>query len=161
MKTVDILFGTDGVDHIFFTNLLGERELNENTVYVVIGVELINKFEEAAFRAVFGEVVGEGADSEFGTGLLFHPDVDLARRVVPDEYDREAWDDVSFRQGLDPSSDFRPDIGGNLCAANDFRHDAYAPREPWKGGIIAEGIDRFKDEFFWCVEGIAGVSMPC
>ena len=57
MEGVYILFGADGVNDLFFRNVLGERELYEYAVDGGIGIQFFKQNEQFALFGLCGETV--------------------------------------------------------------------------------------------------------
>ena len=90
VETVDILGGIDTIENGRTVDGLGQRQLHENAVDLVIGVEPIDEGFELALRSGGGEHVGLGPHPELRRGLGLGSDIDLGCRIIADEHHIQA-----------------------------------------------------------------------
>ena len=84
-----------------------ERQLHEDAVDPVVGVQLVEHLEHLALLRPLGEPVVARLDARFGGGVVLLADVDVRGRVVADE-DRRQADRRAER--LDVLRDLRADL---------------------------------------------------
>jgi hypothetical protein len=112
MEAVDVFVRAHGIEDALLADLTGKGELDEDAVDRVVGVEAIEKREELGFARRLRERVEHTADPDFGRCLLLVPRVDVARGIVADENDLEAWRATVRRGELsDAAGDLRSHFG--------------------------------------------------
>ena len=84
-EAVNILVGRDGVDDLLLVDMLGQRELDDETVNLVVVVEEVDDLEQFGFVDIFGKTIDGREESDLGAGFLFVGDIGLAGAVVADE----------------------------------------------------------------------------
>ena len=104
MEAVDVLGGADRLDHGVLVEVVGHRQLDEQPVDGVVGVDLGDEREQRLLARVRRQVVIERLESGLPRGLVLAADVDLRGGILADEDRGEA--DVA-----EPS-----DVGGHLGA---------------------------------------------
>ena len=98
MDPVDVLRRVDRLDHGCLVDVAGERQLDEQAVHAVVGVELRDEREHVLLARVGRNAVVARLDAGRLRRLLLQVDVDVRRRVVADEDGRDA-DVVELRDG--------------------------------------------------------------
>ena len=85
MEAIHVLGLGDGLDHLRLTDLFRKRELDEDAVHGVIGVEFGDLVKKFLLRRVGGHPDCRVLDTHdiAGPGLI--SDISLAAWVVPDE----------------------------------------------------------------------------
>ena len=89
MEAVDVLPRRDGVGDARLVHVRGERQLDEDPVHLVVGVELPDEREHLRLGRIRVEADVPGVDAGFCRGLVLQPDVDVRRGVVADEHGRQ------------------------------------------------------------------------
>ena len=102
VKAVHVLVRIDRFDHAHGGEVRGKRELHENPVHLVVGVEFLDRLEKRRFVRVGGQSHFKRGDSRSiaRTDLVSH--VDAARRVVAHDDDRKARRVKGFFELLHP-----------------------------------------------------------
>ena len=90
MQPIDILARIDRFDDAGGVDLARERQLHEDAVDLVIGVEALDEREKLRQARGGGELVLEGAHARFDRLARLVGHIDAARRIVADEHDRKA-----------------------------------------------------------------------
>jgi len=96
METVDILCRVDRGDHPSRLDALGERQLHQDTIDPLVGVEPADQIEDRREIGIAGQAELEGCDPGLGAGPSFAADIDLAGRVVADQHCGETRGDIVF-----------------------------------------------------------------
>ena len=89
MKAVHILHGVDGEHHAIGLDLLGQRQLHENAVDLLVGVELRDQLEQRILRGRARQAVLDGVHARLLGLARLVAHVNLARRVIAHEHDRK------------------------------------------------------------------------
>ena len=89
MEAVDVLGRIDGRDHLGGVDLPGQRQLNEDSINVGIGVQLADELEQLVLGDGRRQIVREAGHSGFGGRAVLRADVDGARRILADQDRRE------------------------------------------------------------------------
>ena len=90
VDAVDVLRGVDRLDHAVLVDVVGQRQLDEDAVDVVVGVQLGDAREQLVLRRVGGQPEVARVDAGLRRGLLLQVDVDVRGGVVADEHRGEA-----------------------------------------------------------------------
>ena len=69
--------------------MAGKRQLDEDSIDPVAGVEQFDQLEQVRLAGVGGQLVGEAFHSRFGRGLGFRANIDGACRIFADQHRRE------------------------------------------------------------------------
>ena len=102
VKTVHVFFRGDRLDHADRSEVRRKRELHENPVHLVVGVELFDRCKERRLVRVGGERYFKGIDPRALAGADLVSHVDAARRIVTHDDDRKAGAMKSFFELLHP-----------------------------------------------------------
>ncbi len=86
MEPVDILFGKNGGSHPGGGNVPGNRQLNQNAVYPVVGVQLLDELKDIGLGNTFGEFMHTACDPDLFAGALFGCHINTAGRVGAHHY---------------------------------------------------------------------------
>ena len=89
-QPVHVLVGIDRRDHRVLVDLLGQRDLDEDPVDLVVGVQLADQAEELVLRGRGIEAVVDGAHPDLLGALSLVGDVHLGGGVVADQHGGEA-----------------------------------------------------------------------
>ena len=89
LEAIDILCLGDRPDHHSLIDLRGQRELNENAVYPVIGVELGDEVEELFSRSLGWQMVQFALQTSLGTCQLLVAHIYMAGRMTPHQHSRQ------------------------------------------------------------------------
>ena len=90
VETVHVLLAGDGVNHLLLVDVLGKRQLHQDTVYQRVVVEGHNLFEEGFLGDVGGQFHQLGLHAGVGGGLHFVADIYLAGGVFTHDDDHQA-----------------------------------------------------------------------
>ncbi len=115
VEAVDVLLGPDRVEHLLLADLLGERELHEDPVDLLVHVETREHLHEGGLGRVGGQHVELAADAGVERRLLLVARVDLARRILADEDHLEPGRaSVLLHERRDALTDLGADLLGKL-----------------------------------------------
>jgi len=89
VETVDVLFGVDAGDHRAFVDMLGQGQLNEDTVDRRIGVELRDQSEQLGLAGAGGQAMLEALHPRRNGRLALRADIDRRCRIVADQHHRQ------------------------------------------------------------------------
>ncbi len=120
MEAVDVLGGVDRLDRLRLLDVGGERQLDEDPVDSVVGVEVGQEPEQLVLGGVGGQAKVARVDADALRSLLLAPDVDVRGGVVADEHRGEA--DVAERRDL--GRDLVADFRRQRLAVDDLRRHA-------------------------------------
>ena len=107
VEAIDVLGRIHGAEDSRFVHVPGKRELNEDPVDRIVGVELGDEVEDVALGRVGREAVVARVDPRLVRCLVLAPDVDVGGRIVAHENRREA-------HGLPERAHVLRDLGANL-----------------------------------------------
>ena len=127
MKTVDVLARLERFDHPRRIDLRRQRQLDEDPVDPLVGIELADEIEQLGLRNRVGEIVREAYHSGLGRGAVLRADIDRARRILADEHCRQARraSDALLELG-DPCGNLIADRGRRgLAVDQPRRHGLY------------------------------------
>ena len=96
VETVDILCRVNRRDHPLRLDRLGERQLHQDAVDPLIGIEPADQIEDRREIGIGRQAELEGRDPGLGAGAPLAADVDLAGRVVADQHCSETRGDIVF-----------------------------------------------------------------
>jgi hypothetical protein len=86
VEAVDVLARRDCPQDAALVDLVGKRQLNEDPVDRVVGVQLADQGEQIRLRRVRRQLVVVGGDPGLARGLVLPADVNVRRGVVSDEH---------------------------------------------------------------------------
>ena len=89
VEAVDVLHGRNRPDHVGLVDVVGQRELDEDPVDRVVGVELLDLLEELVLGGLRSEPDVACVDSHLGGRLVLETDVDVRGGIVADEDRRQ------------------------------------------------------------------------
>ena len=95
MKAVDVLGRIDGGDHLLRVDLRRQRELHQDAVHGRIGVEPADQREQLGLGRGRRQPMIERPHAAADGHLHLAADIDLARRIVADQHDREPGRDAA------------------------------------------------------------------
>ncbi len=107
MEAVDVLLRVDGSQDLGLVHVLGERQLDEDSVDRVVRIQIRDEIEDVALGRVCGKPVVARIDASFVRCLVLRADVDVRRGVVADEDRRQA-------HGASERAHVLRDLGANL-----------------------------------------------
>jgi hypothetical protein len=90
VEPIDVLHGGDRPDHARLVDVVGQRELHEEPVDRVVGIQLLDLLEQLLLGRLRGEPDVACIDSDLPGRLVLEPDVDVRCRIVADKDRREA-----------------------------------------------------------------------
>ena len=90
MEAVDILVGVDRRDDPLLVDMVGQRQLDEDAVDRIVGVELVDQIDQLLLADRRIAAIFEALHPRLDRRLVLRSDIDLARRVLADEDDRKA-----------------------------------------------------------------------
>ena len=82
VEGVNVLLRIYSHNYFVLIKMLGERELTENSVYLLALVELVNERVKLFLSCIFGKLVGLGIESHLVARAFFIANVDLRRGVL-------------------------------------------------------------------------------
>ena len=104
VQPVDVLRGIDRLDHLRLVEVVGQRQLDEDPVDGVVGIQVGEQREQLLLGRLGRQAHVLRVDADALRGLLLEVDVDVRGGIVADEHGREA----DLAQLLD--------LGGDLFA---------------------------------------------
>ena len=111
VEPVDVLRRIHGAQHRRLVHVLGQRQLHEDPVHCVVGVEVGDELEDLGLGRVGWEAMVARVDPGLVRGLVLRADVDVRRGIVTDQ-DRRQADGLPER--ADVLGDLRPHLEGEL-----------------------------------------------
>ena len=119
------LAGSISPTNSVLVQVVGQRELEQDAVDAIVGVQAADQLGELIGRHVAARLVVERLDADLGRVLPLHAHVDRGGRVVADEDGGEPGLAV---QALDLAPDLLAHLGGDRLAVDDL--GAHGRREP-------------------------------
>ena len=93
MEAVHVFVRIDGIEHFFFIDVFGQRKLNQNAVYGVILVVLVNQCQKIRFAEMARLIVLNLFESEAFGGLDLERHIGNGGRILPDQDGHQAGND--------------------------------------------------------------------
>ena len=90
VKAVDVLGRIDGRDDRLAVDMVGQRQLDEDAVDRIVGVEAFDERDDFVLSDAIRQSVFEALHSRRDRRLALGADINLARWIVADEHDRKA-----------------------------------------------------------------------
>lgn len=90
-ESVDIFLGGDGMQYFLFVEVLGKRQLYDESVDRVVVVQAVDNAQQLVFGGSFGQVDDRRGETDFQAGLLFAVYIGLAGRIIAHKDDYHAW----------------------------------------------------------------------
>jgi hypothetical protein len=90
MKAVDIFYQRYGSQYGLRIYMIGQRQLNENTVHFGIRGESVHEIFDFLLTRTGGKLVTKGFDSHLFAPVAFHPHVLCRSRIFSHEYRRQS-----------------------------------------------------------------------
>ena len=112
METVDVFCGIDGFENALGIDLLGKRELDEDAVDVVVGVEITDELQHVLGGGIGGRSVQPAGHVELFASGDFTFDIQLGGGIVANQDGGEAGPDILRLQ----RGDFAFQLQENLIA---------------------------------------------
>ena len=121
-EAVDVLGRVDRGDHPVGIDVIGNRQLNQDSVDRVVGAEVRDQIEQLRLGGLAGKSVMDRLHAGLFAGTVLVGDVDLGGRIVTDDDGGEGRNPTG-RSGEPghPPADFGPHIRGDLLAVDQFR----------------------------------------
>ena len=116
-EAVDVLGRVDQPDELVLVEVVGQRQLEQDAVHAVVGVQVADQLGELLRRHVAAGLVVERLDAHLGGVLALHAHVDGGGRVVADQDRREARLAV---HRIDLALHLLADLGGDRLAVDDL-----------------------------------------
>ena len=88
-QAVDVLGRIDCRDHRVGIDVIGRRQLDEDSVDLVIVTERLDQGDQILLAGIRGQFVVNRVDARRFTGLVLVGDVDMGCRVVADQHRRQ------------------------------------------------------------------------
>ncbi len=101
MEAVDILLRRDCLQHLGHVDVLGQRQLNEDAVDIVICIELADQDQQLLVGDRGWQAMAGRLDADRFAGLDLARDVDLRGGIFADKHDRQAGRHALGLQCLD------------------------------------------------------------
>ena len=131
MEAVDILGRIDGQQHLRGVDVLGQRQLHQDAVHGLVGVEPGDQRQQLGFGRALGQAMIEARHAELGRELALAADIDLARRVLADQHRCQArLGPAGGDQRLDARADALAQAGRVGLAVYEFRFSHLSPQTP-------------------------------
>jgi hypothetical protein len=128
MKPVAILGRIDGRQYSLRVDLLWEGYLHEDAADSLVRVKLPNKRKQIGFSGGSGQLVIEGLHACLGYCLGLRADINLTRRIIPDENDRNPRHDATITaQAMHRVSNPAAQIRSDCFSVNDTRRHCILP----------------------------------
>ena len=89
MESVNVLFGNYSRDHLVLVDMLRERKLDDQAVYVAVRINIAYYFQQFFFRGLFGKTDNVGSESSVRARLFLVGYVCLAGGIVAYQNGRE------------------------------------------------------------------------
>ena len=83
MEAVDVLYRVDRTDDALLVELRRQRQLDEDPVHIIIGVQLGNEREQVLLGDVLRDLPIIRCNPGFLSGLVLEPEVDRRRGILP------------------------------------------------------------------------------
>jgi len=90
MEAIDVFRRMDALDDLRAADLPGQRQLHQDAIHPLVGVELIDQSEELGLRSQRRQVVGERHDADLFTGATLAAHVHRGGWVIADLDDCES-----------------------------------------------------------------------
>jgi hypothetical protein len=121
-QAVHVLGWVDRRDHGVLVEPVGERQLDEDSIDVLVPVQALDQVDELPLRCVAPELVMDRAHPDLLARLALVADVDVGGGVVPDQDRREARRAAEIAGELGGlGGDQLADPGGERLAVDDLR----------------------------------------
>ena len=130
VEPVDVLRGIDRLDHLGLVEVGRQRQLDEDPVDGVVGVQLGEELKELVLRRVRREPKVVRVDADGRRGLVLAGDVDVGGRVVADEHGREA----DLAELLDLRGDLFADLRRERLAVDQLGGHRRERTQEWRHG---------------------------
>mmetsp|Transcript_21584 Transcript_21584/g.42388 ORF Transcript_21584/g.42388 Transcript_21584/m.42388 type:complete len:447 (-) Transcript_21584:40-1380(-) len=143
VEAVNVLLHIDGLKNGGLVALSGQRKLNQNTIYILAGIEVTHDFEHLLMSASAGEKSLDGADSNLGSSLFLHLDILGGVGAVTDENDGESGGGllaVAGAECIDILLDVSKNLAGNSLAVDDGGNASAVGAERTGQGRGGEGM---------------------
>jgi len=122
VEAVYVFIRANGIEKSFGIDVGGKRQLNEDTVDLVTGVEAGQQFEHLFGGHGLGRRDVVAVEAEIGAGLHLAADIYLGRRHVAHQYNRQPRPDALGGERLYLFGHFALDFRGDGCAIENFWH---------------------------------------
>ena len=121
METVDILARIDRHEHLVCFDMRGKRQLHQDAVNRLIGVEPADHFQQRLLRSVFSHPDRLAQDTGLRTCSFLVAHIGRTGRIVSDQDDAELRQPFfCFFQILDALPQRFTDIGSDRFSADQF-----------------------------------------
>ena len=91
METVNVFIRGDTLQHLHVVDACWQRQLNQNTVDLFIGVQGVNQFQQFRFAGGFRQIVRAGDEPHLFTRFAFAADINLRCRVATNQHNGKPW----------------------------------------------------------------------
>ena len=134
MKTVHVLLTGNSLDDLSLAYLFGERQLDQDSVHLIIGVKFCYLVQDFLFRRFLGEPECRVLEPDHLAGLFLVPDIGLASRIITDQNHYQVRHPaVFFRKCRHLFRHFGLQFGRKVLSANyhrDLQFIEYQLNEP-------------------------------
>ncbi|GBE72321.1 hypothetical protein EKINANG_39710 [Enterobacter sp. KINAN-G] len=86
MEAVHVFIRCDTLQHLHVVDTGGQRQLNQNTVDLFIGIQSVNKFQQFCFAGGFRQIVRAGDEPHLFTRFALAADINLRCRVTANQH---------------------------------------------------------------------------
>ena len=90
METVHVFLAGDGVNHLLFVDVPGQRQLHQDAVHQRVAVQRLDLCQEGFLADIGRQFHQPGLHARVGRGLHFVAHIHLAGRVLPYDNDHQA-----------------------------------------------------------------------
>ena len=138
MEAIDVFRRMDALDDLRAADLPGQRQLHQDAIHPLVGVELIDQSEELGLRSQRRQVVGERHDADLFTGATLAAHVHRGGWVIADLDDCESGAPCAagYRRGDGPAH-LGLDVLSQLPAVDELCCHALRPGK--KGRAFSHG----------------------
>src|SRR5438270_2195432 len=119
MEAVYIFFRTHRQQNAFRIDLLGKRELDENTVDLVTPVQVVDQLEQLVRADVIFRRELLAVDAQLFAGFYLVANVDLRTRIVADQNDRQSRPGACLGEPPHFRDEFSLDVVRDLGSVED------------------------------------------
>ena len=121
MEAVHVLGGIDSQQHACFVDLKGQRELHQDPVDLGVRIEALHQTEQLRFGGVGRERELARVEAQLASVPVLHADVDLARRILPDQDRGQPGHHAALgAEPLDSDLHLRPDLARDRVAVDEL-----------------------------------------
>ncbi len=125
METINVLCRRNRFENLALVDMVGQRKLNQNTIYAFIVIEFIDQRQQLRFTGFSRQFVLIGKNPALFAGLFLHRNIDPAGRIITDQNDRQPGCYIPVFQIGYVIRNCPAQILGNLLSINNFCHNFF------------------------------------